>query len=452
MSRITPHARGQAPRLAILGLVTSIVCGSATAAQQGYRLIDLGLNVSPADINNTGMVVGSRQTVPDGPVGFVYSIADNRLTDIPGTTAANAVNDQGQVTGNALAGAFLYQGGAMSYIGDPQRAYGINETGQVAGNQAMPNPYRPTPLPLAPAIYDIVSQKWDVLDIARVYPRGTRQGVYADLFVLSDINDAGYTVGSKSRYGLSGSSVILTTPAFNDVSYLPIPGGGTGAAINNSNMLVGTTGSDPGNGNYAHAFLYEHDTGTFTELGTLNGGLTSSAADINENNQVVGSSWLSPTLTSLYLPDQYHAFLWEAGGMTDLNTLIPADSGWVLTAATAINDQGDIVGQGLLGGRMHGFLLTTDQTTSLPPSAVASANTRRGRAPLTVSFDGASSYDPDGNLVSHDWDFGDGTTSTEVSPVHTFTRRELYTVSLTVTDNNGLTDIARLKIRVLKSR
>lgn len=453
MSRNSLFSHGPAASLALLGLITALTStAAATAPPHGYRIIDLGVNVSPMDINNTGTVVGSRQPAPGTAVGFLYSIADSQLTDIPGTTTAHAVNDQGQVAGNGLGGAFLYQNSSLTYIGDPQGAYGINEAGRISGNQAMPNPYRPTPLPLAPAIYDISRQQWDVLDIARLYPRGTRQGVYADLFVLSDINDAGYAVGRKSRYGLSGSSAILATPDFDGVSYLPTPYGGSASAINNQNMVVGTTGSDPSSANYAHAFLFDYNTNTLTDLGTLNGGLTSSAADINASNQVVGSAWLSPTLTSLYQPDQYHAFLWQDGQMTDLNAWLPASSGWVLTAATAINDQGDIVGKGLLGGQWHGFLLTTDQLVSLPPSAVAAANTRRGRAPLVVSFDSASSYDPDGQIVAHAWDFGDGTTSTEISPSHTFTQRGLYLVSLTVTDDAGLSDVATLRIRVLKAR
>ena len=43
---------------------------------------------------------------------------------------------------------------------------------------------------------------------------------------------------------------------------------------------------------------------------------------------------------------------------TDLNAMIPPDSGWVLTKATAINAQGSIIGEGLLNGAKHAFLLT----------------------------------------------------------------------------------------------
>ena len=44
--------------------------------------------------------------------------------------------------------------------------------------------------------------------------------------------------------------------------------------------------------------------------------------------------------------------------MLDLNNLIPANSGWLLQQATAINDQGQIVGYGTLNGQSEAFLLT----------------------------------------------------------------------------------------------
>jgi len=47
------------------------------------------------------------------------------------------------------------------------------------------------------------------------------------------------------------------------------------------------------------------------------------------------------------------------------------------------------------------------------------------------------SFDQDGTIVSWSWDLGDGTTSTERQPMHTYQRQGTYTVTLSVVDNDG---------------
>ena len=59
-----------------------------------------------------------------------------------------------------------------------------------------------------------------------------------------------------------------------------------------------------------------------------------------------------------------------------------------------------------------------------------------------VSFDGSGSYDPDGTIVSYDWNFGDGNTGSGVSPSHTYAAAGSYIVNLTVTDDDGASDTA----------
>jgi plastocyanin len=68
----------------------------------------------------------------------------------------------------------------------------------------------------------------------------------------------------------------------------------------------------------------------------------------------------------------------------------------------------------------------------------------------TMTFNASTSYDPDGTLVSYFWDFGDGTNLTEADPVgtHAFAEAETYTVTLQVTDNDGLTKTATKSMTV----
>jgi probable HAF family extracellular repeat protein len=62
-----------------------------------------------------------------------------------------------------------------------------------------------------------------------------------------------------------------------------------------------------------------------------------------------------------------HAWLWQSGGaITDLNTLLPANSGWVLGEADGINDSQQIVGQGIINGQYHAFLWQIQQLAGSP--------------------------------------------------------------------------------------
>jgi len=74
-----------------------------------------------------------------------------------------------------------------------------------------------------------------------------------------------------------------------------------------------------------------------------------------------------------------------------------------------------------------------------PP--VADANgPYQGTAGVAVSFDGSASADPDGTIQTYAWEFGDGNMGSGVTPTHTYSETGNYPVSLTVTDNDALSD------------
>jgi PKD repeat protein len=56
-----------------------------------------------------------------------------------------------------------------------------------------------------------------------------------------------------------------------------------------------------------------------------------------------------------------------------------------------------------------------------------------------ITFDATASRDPDGFIVAHRWDFGDGATATGVRVTKRYATAGTYTVTLTVTDNRGAT-------------
>ena len=110
-----------------------------------------------------------------------------------------------------------------------------------------------------------------------------------------------------------------------------------------------------------HAFLA--DGNGIHDLGSL-GGNWSYAFALNHSGDVVGYS-NGPGF------DGYHAFLSSGGVMQDLNALIPADSGWVLSGAYGINDYGQIVGAGHHGQDLHAFLL--NPPAPAPPAGLTAS-------------------------------------------------------------------------------
>lgn len=95
-----------------------------------------------------------------------------------------------------------------------------------------------------------------------------------------------------------------------------------------------------------------------------------------------------------------------------------------------------VIGIELLGGCTN--QQQSVSTENINPTASISANPRTGTTPLTVYFTGIGS-DSDGTVVSYYWNFGDGSTSTEQNPIHTFQSQETYIIILTVTDDKGAT-------------
>jgi PKD repeat protein len=59
-----------------------------------------------------------------------------------------------------------------------------------------------------------------------------------------------------------------------------------------------------------------------------------------------------------------------------------------------------------------------------------------GEPGQTITFDGSASADPNGDQLTYRWDFGDGSTGSGVSPMHTYAAAGNYTVTLTVSDGN----------------
>jgi len=91
-------------------------------------------------------------------------------------------------------------------------------------------------------------------------------------------------------------------------------------------------------------------------------------------------------------------------------------------------------------GSLGNYVISGSYSTAaaVPPVAVATASVSEGLAPLAVDFNSAGSTDADGTIVEYFWDFGDGNTSTDANPAHTYNPVGTFTSVLTVTDSQGL--------------
>lgn len=90
-------------------------------------------------------------------------------------------------------------------------------------------------------------------------------------------------------------------------------------------------------------------------------------------------------------------------------------------------------------GRTSRSVVIGSSTNNRAPIAEAGPDLA-GEVGEPVTFNGSASIDPDGDpLVAYAWDFGDGATATTPQTTHTFASAGTYVVTLTVTDDGGLT-------------
>jgi len=169
-----------------------------------------------------------------------------------------------------------------------------------------------------------------------------------------NVNESGEVVGDSTAADFYTHGFRWTSGAMTDLGSL-YPNHSYARGINSSGHVVGTSlESVTVNSSRSHAFLWID--GTLTELGGLGGSGTGASA-INDLDEIVGGA-LTPG-------NEPRAVLWRNGAILDLNTVIPAGSGWQLQAATGINNRGQIAGFGYLAGLQRAFLLDNGVVTDL---------------------------------------------------------------------------------------
>jgi probable HAF family extracellular repeat protein len=346
---------------------------SAASSAQTYTITEIGLLKGDNEsngfwLNSSGAVVGCSDTANSegypctgttaGQHGFYWtkSGGSQDLGTLTGGNISGAIgiNDSGEVVGysnistkpadlfNFVAFKWMAASGKIANLGtlssgNSSCAFSVNSSGEIAGDSFKNS-----------TVVDAV--RWESDKIKNL---GALSGA---IFTAGlGINDSGE---------ITGESVFAYSPTFTSHAFKwtsaggltdlgTLSGGNTSIAnaLNSSGIVVGQSNS--GAIETWHAVKW-NENDKIEDLGVLPGGTYSVAFGINDSSDVVGYGNIADNAA--------HAFVWTASqGMQDLNDLIPANSGWVLINANAINASGQITGYGIKSTHNRAFLLTPKQ-------------------------------------------------------------------------------------------
>ena len=247
--------------------------------------------------------------------------------------------------------------------------YGVNDAGHAVGVKGFDN---------SPTEHAVLITGTTVHDLAGLVGEGS---------IASDINNAGRVCGSSWS---AAKAYVFDTASNSVIVHIAPVAGGTrsyAVAINELGHVVGTCDNN-------HGFFY--DGSVVKDLG-----LAGFVEDVNQSSRICGSvgkpwpqafspgTWdgtaAAPAFTGIPVPPGFlgghasginsagdivgtcwtpqtydtnpSAYIYSNGVSTDLNALIPANSGWHLEFAQAINDKGQIAGMGQYNGEETAFLL-----------------------------------------------------------------------------------------------
>jgi PKD repeat protein len=133
-----------------------------------------------------------------------------------------------------------------------------------------------------------------------------------------------------------------------------------------------------------------------------------------------------------------------------IRTTIPAGTYYLRISGVGSGDPAT-TGYSNYGSLGQYVLEGTTGSSAIPPTALILPGELSGEAPLGFWFTGSDSTD-DGTITSYAWNFGDGSTSSYPNPYHEFTSAGVFTVTLTVTDDDGLTGSASATVTVTKQQ
>lgn len=307
-------------------------------------------------INDSRVIVGNGNApAVTGLRAFHFSTAPapagtmTNLGVVPGSnnfSRAYAVNAAGVVVGesdNNIPKAFRWEAGDLTDIGTlggtSAVATGINASGTIVGASSNGSASR--------------AFKWT---LGTMVDLGSIDGKTTTAARATAINGDGDVAGySRNEANVIRATLWRANGAIVNLGYLAPNRTSWAHAVNATDTVVGSAvvGSLSTGTEIYHPFVW-HD-GTMRDLGVLGSFTHAEAMGVNDAGWVVG---YSGTLYNAQTLGSAAAVLWVDGRIVDLNTVLPAGSGWTLLSAMGINAQGDIVGYGRKDGVVSAFLLT----------------------------------------------------------------------------------------------
>jgi probable HAF family extracellular repeat protein len=341
--------------LLALGLALASLLPAATAPS--YSLVDLGLPGNYAEsqavaLANSGNLVAGNLIDNSGfPHAFLYNGHNIALLPvISGFLRAEAVSmsDSGEIVGDLFASsgnihAFSYVNGVTRDLGTLQNttlsyAEAVNDSGTVVGAAAITNPRSATVACIFPSTNITLKSGYFASEAYSINSSGK--------VLLGQQGANGITLFFYASGNLTSLPIAAATPAANVSSYL----------LNNPGQVTGTLLTN------RHPFLYYNSV--VSDLSTIIGP-TAVMMGLNNLGAIVGAN-------------QGQAFAYLGGANYFLGRLtITGGSGWVLLAATGINDSGQICGLGINPNDhlQHAFLLTPAGGGNPPAIATQPVNT-----------------------------------------------------------------------------
>ena len=250
------------------------------------------------------------------------------------------------------------------------------------------------------------------------------------LVVPATASDTQWNINLQAHYQVIGG------PPSDPVQYMGIRSGATDdydATLDRAKPL-------PPMGDYVYLYWYRSGWGSQTDYAqdwraVITSGTTKTWPDLRLSANVSGNiiiKWVFDTTTGWEIPANYRLTLYNEGTGSNPGGGTPVDM--------RTNSQTTV---SYTVGQTHYFHITVQSL--IPPTCNVTYTPASPIPGQMVSFD-SHAADSDGSVASVSWTFGDSGTGSGITTTHAYSSTGTFTVSCTVTDNDGITTVCSTSV------